>query len=140
MSFLDILDNLVMTGKLITKKDVPKLYAKALEYLNTIKLSRYKALYYGSLQIGPDMCQFDTFKEFRDKYYSVCHFVVGDNADRCRNNNQGLVESSLIMLYAMLSLYMTTFNIDFDCNELIEENDKYVTDEELKEEFKEVEV
>lgn len=139
MNYLDIIDVLCPSTMLPGKEDYVQMYNSALGMLNTIKLSRYKALYFGSMQIGPDVYYWDGKKitDFTQKYLSVSIMVLSDLYERLKDKPQELVEVSLSMLYSMLSLFVSTkeeLESKIDKN-LISENDKYVKDDELKEEF-----
>lgn len=139
MNYLDIIDVLCSSTMLPGKEDYVQMYNSALGMLNTIKLSRYKALYFGSMQIGPDVYYWDGKKitDFTQKYLSVSIMVLSDLYERLKDKPQELVEVSLSMLYSMLSLFVSTkeeLESKIDKN-LISENDKYVKDDELKEEF-----
>lgn len=139
MNYLDIIDELCPSTMLPRKEDYVQMYNSALGMLNTIKLSRYKALYFGSMQIGPDVYYWDGKKitDFTQKYLSVSIMVLSDLYERLKDKPQELVEVSLSMLYSMLSLFVSTkeeLESKIDKN-LISENDKYVKDDELKEEF-----
>ena len=139
MNYLDIIDVLCPSTMLPGKKDYVQMYNSALGMLNTIKLSRYKALYFGSMQIGPDVYYWDGKKiaDFTQKYLSVSMLVLSDLYEKLKDKPQELVEVSLSMLYSMLSLFISTkeeLESKIDKN-LISENDKYVKDDELKEEF-----
>ena len=139
MNYLDIIDVLCPSTMLPGKKDYVQMYNSALGMLNTIKLSRYKALYFGSMQIGPDVYYWDGKKiaDFTQKYLSVSMLVLSDLYEKLKDKPQELVEVSLSMLYSMLSLFTSTkeeLESKIDKN-LISENDKYVKDDELKEEF-----
>ena len=139
MNYLDIIDVLCPSTMLPRKEDYVQMYNSALGMLNTIKLSRYKALYFGSMQIGPDVYYWDGKKiaDFTQKYLSVSMLVLSDLYERLKDKPQELVEVSLSMLYSMLSLFVSTkeeLESKIDKN-LISENDKYVKDDELKEEF-----
>lgn len=139
MNYLDIIDVLCPSTMLPGKEDYVQMYNSALGMLNIIKLSRYKALYFGSMQIGPDVYYWDGKKitDFTQKYLSVSIMVLSDLYERLKDKPQELVEVSLSMLYSMLSLFVSTkeeLESKIDKN-LISENDKYVKDDELKEEF-----
>ena len=100
MSYLDIMDELCPGIILPNKRDYIYMYNTALEMLNTIKLSRFKALYFGSMQIGPDVYEWDGKKiaDFTQKYLSVSMLVLGDLYEKLKDKPQELVEVSLSMM------------------------------------------
>lgn len=131
MSYLDIIEELCPGIILPNKRDYIYMYNTALEMLNTIKLSRFKALYFGSMQIGPDVYEWNGkhISDFTQKYLSVSMLVLGDLYEKLKDKPQELVEVSLSMLYSMLSLFMTTLDLaDNIDSKLVAENDKYVYD------------
>ena len=135
MSYDDIITTLCPVSK---NPDYKNMFKIALKYLNEIKLSRYKALYFGSLQAGSEICMWTSQADFDKKYAVCCIYILGDLFDKMHNNMTELCEISLSMLYAMLSIYMNWKGeeIDDETNKLLEENDKYVKDKELESEFK----
>lgn len=135
MSFQDLM--LLVPDKVLTKdKQYVELYNEALKMLNAIKLSRHKALYFGTMQIGPDTYYWDGKKvsDFTQRYFSCCLYIMDNLYNKLKDKPQELVEVSLSILYAMLTLFVNTREYKVD-ETLIEENNKYVKDDELKEEF-----
>ena len=140
MNFVEVLDNLIPSDFIPKKDDYFRMYRDALDYLNIIKCSRFKAMYFGSLQIGPDVYNWVDSKgdkDFTEKYQSCCIFIMNDLYNRLKDKKQELVEISLCILYSMLALYVDRKNIKLDkiTMDLLAENDKYVQDGELNSEF-----
>lgn len=139
MSYLDILDALCPSSMLPGVKQYIEMYNRALTMLNGIKLSRYKAMFFGSMQVGPDLYEWDGKKieDFTSKYFSCVIYVMNDLYKQKKDNMKELVEISLSILYSMLALFINAnekYSNKVD-KSLIEENDKYVKDNELEEEF-----
>lgn len=139
MNFIEILDNLVPDEFVPTRKRYISMYKKSLEFLNTIKCSRFKAHYFGSMQVGPDMFTWKPDKknqEFYSRYQACCIYIMNTLYNKL-TNKQELIEVSLSILYAMLADYMNKYDIDVDkeISDLLTENDKYVKDSDLESEF-----
>ena len=138
MSFLDVIDNLVPS----TMPDVElykKMYKWGLKLLNKIKCSRFNAMYFGSMQVGPDMYSWKdgSVKDFTIKYQSCCLYVMGNLYNKItKENKKEITEISLFILFSMLSLFVESggYTLDEETYKYLEENDKY-TDERLKGEF-----
>lgn len=122
MSYEDIVNNLFPQEKTNYKK----LFKQALIYLNTIKLSRYKAIYFGLLHVG-DLSEWKNDKEFKEKYATCCIFISDKLYVEMKNNIELLTEISLSILYTMLSRYILwkSYHIDKKLMELLDINDEY---------------
>lgn len=140
MNYLDIIDNLVPSDFIPTKEKYLDMYDQALGYLNDIKCSRFKAMYFGSLQLGPDFYSWKDDKkdkDFTSKYQSCCIYVMDTLYARLKDNKQELTELSLYILYSMLAMYVEKKNLKLNklTKELLDENDKFVNDEDFANEF-----
>lgn len=140
MNFLNIVDNLIPSDMIPSKKEYIDMFNQALGYLNDIKLSRFKAMYFGSLQLGPDFYTWKDDKkdkEFTQKYQSCCIFIMDNLYNELKDKKQELVEVSLSILYSMLAMYVERKDFDLSnlTKELLEENDKYVKDSDFDNEF-----
>lgn len=139
MNFMEIIDNLVPDEFIPTRNNYINMYKKSLMFLNTIKCSRFKAHYFGSLQVGPDMFSWQPDRknqEFYSRYQACCIYIMNTLYNKL-TNKQELIEVSLSILYAMLADYMNKYDIDADqeISDLLTENDKYVKDSDLESEF-----
>lgn len=139
MNFIEIIDNLVPDEFIPTRNNYINMYKKSLMFLNTIKCSRFKAHYFGSLQVGPDMFSWQPDRknqEFYSRYQACCIYIMNTLYNKL-TNKQELIEVSLSILYAMLADYMNKYDIDADkeISDLLAENDKYVKDSDLESEF-----
>lgn len=139
MNFIEIIDNLVPDEFIPTRNNYINMYKKSLMFLNTIKCSRFKAHYFGSLQVGPDMFSWQPDRknqEFYSRYQACCIYIMNTLYNKL-TNKQELIEVSLSILYAMLADYMNKYDIDADkeISDLLTENDKYVKDSDLESEF-----
>lgn len=139
MNFIELIDNLVPDEFIPTRNNYINMYKKSLMFLNTIKCSRFKAHYFGSLQVGPDMFSWQPDKknqEFYSRYQACCIYIMNTLYNKL-TNKQELIEVSLSILYAMLADYMNKYDIDADkeISDLLAENDKYVKDSDLESEF-----
>ena len=139
MNFIELIDNLVPDEFIPTRNNYINMYKKSLMFLNTIKCSRFKAHYFGSLQVGPDMFSWQPDRknqEFYSRYQACCIYIMNTLYNKL-TNKQELIEVSLSILYAMLADYMNKYDIDADkeISDLLVENDKYVKDSDLESEF-----
>lgn len=139
MNFMEIIDNLVPDEFIPTRNNYINMYKKSLMFLNTIKCSRFKAHYFGSLQVGPDMFSWQPDRknqEFYSRYQACCIYIMNTLYNKL-TNKQELIEVSLSILYAMLADYMNKYDIDADkeISDLLAENDRYVKDSDLESEF-----
>lgn len=139
MNFIELIDNLVPDEFIPTRNNYINMYKKSLMFLNTIKCSRFKAHYFGSLQVGPDMFSWQPDRknqEFYSRYQACCIYIMNTLYNKL-TNKQELIEVSLSILYAMLADYMNKYDIDADkeISDLLAENDKYVKDSDLESEF-----
>lgn len=135
MKFLDILD-LVPDTFIPKKNDFISMYKKSLKLLNELQCSRFNAMYFGSLNIGPDFYSWKDEKEFVSKYQSCCIYIMNDLYSKLKSNQSELVELSLSILYSMLAQYVSM--LDLDDNELeslLNTNDKFKTSEEFNNAF-----
>lgn len=140
MNYLDIIDNLIPSDFIPTKGKYLDMYDQALGYLNDIKCSRFKAMYFGSLQIGPDFYTWKDDKgdkDFTSKYQACCIYIMDNLYARLKDKKQELIEVSLCILYSMLAMYVERKNLKLNSltKTLLEENDKYVKDEDFTNEF-----
>lgn len=139
MNFIELIDSLVPDEFIPTRNNYINMYKKSLMFLNTIKCSRFKAHYFGSLQVGPDMFSWQPDRknqEFYSRYQACCIYIMNTLYNKL-TNKQELIEVSLSILYAMLADYMNKYDIDADkeISDLLTENDKYVKDSDLESEF-----
>lgn len=136
MNYLDVLD-LVPDSFPVKPKSYTELYIKALEGLNKIKLSRYSAMYFGSMMIGdPTFFEFKDTDDFTQKYLSTCLCVVNTVYEKLNNDVDKLVSTSLSMLYSMLANYANIRNVKSETiDKLIAENDNYKLNDEVKKDF-----
>jgi hypothetical protein len=126
MSFDDIMDLIPESPEILHYGNICKLYERSLELLNEIKTNRYNAAYFGSLQIGPNFYNWKDDADFTNKYMSAGLYILRDLYNKEKNNNQVLCETSISILYSMLSMYLS--NSDYSSGtlkELLEENDKF---------------
>lgn len=142
MNYLDILDNLVPDKCPLQNHDIMRMYEKALEYLNTIKLSRNNAMYFGSMQIGPEVYSWKDDKNNKDfslKYESCCIMLLTTVYQELKDDKQKLIELSLSVLYSMLALFVENKGLTFPESifKLLKENDKYYNKEDFDKEFEE---
>lgn len=136
MSFLDVIDTFVPNDFPLTDKTFINVYRKSLELLNKLKLSRFNAVYFGSMQLGPELYSWKNKKDFIKSYNSVCIYVMDDLYNRLKEDKQALIETTLCLFYSILSIYIenTHDKLPKDIQELLKENDKYRSN--LEEEFK----
>lgn len=136
MDYFDVIEKLIEDKKSSpSDKDYLEMYKEALKMLNSIKLSRYKAMYFGSMQIGnPEIFEWKKQKEFTRSYQAVCIHVMSSLYDAVADRKI-LGEMTLSMLYSMLSKYFDDKEIDDEASKLLEENDKYCNDKDLEGEF-----
>ena len=131
MTITDLLE-LVPSGN---EFDISETYKLSLKYLNSLKCSRYNAMYFGSMSIGDN--EFFSYKNKRDfisKYFSACMYVMGDLYDKeAKSNTSVYIETSLFILHSLLSSYMTSIEYsDKELTKLIKENDKYKSTVDVK--------
>ena len=138
MNFIEIIDNLVPDEFIPTRNNYINMYKKSLMFLNTIKCSRFKAHYFGSLQVGPDMFSWQPDRknqEFYSRYQACCIYIMNTLYQRLREDKEKLISMSLFILYSMLGVYVGSIDyIDDEIKELLDENDKY-KDNKLEGEF-----
>ena len=97
-------------------------------------------MYFGSLNIGPDVYGYENLEDFNHKYTTCCMYIMGDLYDKMKGNTTELVEISISILYSMLALYMNNIEklsngVEKKINKLVNINNKF-KDNKLKEEFK----
>lgn len=136
MDYYDVIEKLVDEKKASpSEKDYLHMYKEALKMLNSIKLSRYKAMFFGSMQIGtPEMFEWKNVKEFTKKYQAVCIHVMSSLYDNIENKKI-LAETTLSMLYSILSKYFDNKEVDAEVTKLLNENDAFCNDKDLEGEF-----
>lgn len=138
MSYMDIIENLIPDKVRLHEKDVIHLYKIALQYLNKLKCYRANAMFFGSMQMEPEMYTWKESKrniEFTQKYQSCCIYIMNTLYQRLREDKEKLISMSLFILYSMLGVYVGNIDyMDEEIKELLDENDKY-KDNKLEGEF-----
>lgn len=140
MSFMDIIDELVPDKVPMNNYYITDLYLKALKLLNKIKLSRNSAMYFGTMQIGPEMCSWKDDKNNKDftlKYSSCCILIMSDLYNKIKDRKR-LTELSISILYSMLALFVEEKGLTLpeEVFKELEKNDKYFNND-LSKEFEE---
>lgn len=136
MDYYDVIDKLVDEKKASpSEKDYLHMYKVALQMLNNIRLSRYKAMFFGSMQIGtPEMFEWKNTKEFTKKYQAVCIHVMSSLYESI-DDKKILAVTTLSMLYSILAKYFDNKEVDDEVNKLLTENDAFCNDKDLEGEF-----
>lgn len=135
MSYNDIIDNLTFDELFPREEMIIRLYKTSLSYLNKIKLSRFNAMYFGSMTVGNESFSWKDIEEFGLKYNALCIVLLDKVYNEFKKDKQQLIEVTLSAMYSMLAAYVNSIEYeDVDVAKLIKENDTYKNDD-LEKEF-----
>lgn len=137
MTYYNVIDDLVIDNKPVPSYDeYMELYRKSLQKLNKIKLSRYKAMYFGSMEVGnPDFYIYNGYEDFNHKYQTLSIYVMSPSFIEVIKDDKLRTELTLSILYSVLSTFFKEAKLPKDIKELLKENDAFCDDKELDGEF-----